>query len=262
MATLTADFSVNFDNFDLNTIPYLTFTRRYPNNEADLDITSHELIRTDGDVLTSVRHKAKTIALDGYILAPSRTAYEQTLDTLKARTSAIERPLVLLQSGQSRRYVATKENIVDEPIEGGKSHVNLTFRCSNPFGESSTQVVNTFNYSGNGGATIAIPHTFTGTATAKPVFVITISALTGGTSKYIGVGNSSTGQQVQVTRTWSAGDVVQFDLFQKTVFVNSAAVDFEGVFPEFAPGRANATYVDNLTTRTVSVRMVYTEQYL
>lgn len=256
---MAADFQLLFDNYDLNTIAYLEFTRRFPNNEADLDITSHELVRRSGSVLTSTRHKDKIIALEGIITAPTRTSYEETMDELKYRTSAIERPLVLIQAGSMRSYVATKENIVEEHIERGNSRVNLAFRCSDPFGKSGDTTEESFVITT---ASSSIAHTFLGTAPLMPIITVTVGSLTGGTAKYIGIGNSSTGQQVQVTRTWTAADVVQFDLANKRVFVNAVETDYDGVFPFFYPNTTTATYADDLTTRSVTVKVQYVRQYL
>ena len=254
-----ADFQVVFDNFDLNTIPYVEFVRRFPNSEAERDLVKHEILRRDGSVLTSARHKDKTIALEGFINAPNRIEYETALDTLKYRTSAIERPLLIEQAGSPRVYIATKENIIEEHIEGGRARVNINFLCTSPFGRKGAQTEATETLTTN---STGLAHIFEGSALARPVFTITINSVTGGTAKYVGIANSSTGQQIQVTRNWQANDVVQFDTDSHKVYVNAAVSAYDGVFPSFTPDAAHAVYVDNLTTRNVTVKLVYTAQYL
>lgn len=254
-----ADFQVLFDNFDLNSIGYVEFVRRFPNVEASYELVTHDLIRRAGAVLTSVKHGQKVITLKGHIIAPTRIAYEEALDELKFRTSSIQRNLVLNQAGTNRVYVATKESITEEHLEAGKSNIELAFRCADPYGrsetlENSSEVVTT--------TPGALAVYFSGTAEVLPVFTITFNSLTGGTTKYVGIGNSTTGQQVQVTRTWTAGDVLRIDTDLKRIYVNGVLSDYSGVFPVFAPYSETSYYYDNLTTRNVTVEVSYAKQYL
>lgn len=254
-----ADFQVLFDNFDLNSISYVEFSRRFPNNEAPRDLLTHDLVRRPGSVLTSIKIGERSIPLEGYINAPSRTAYEQSYDELKFRTSGIEKPLIIIQGGETRKYTATKENLIEEHIEAGKTKLNLSFRCVDPYGKASvltaaTQVVTA--------APDSLSHVFLGTAEVMPIVVYTLGTISTGTNKTIGFGNSRTGQQVQVTRNWTAGDVVSFDCDKKRAYVNGAVSDYSGVFPVFYPGNASAYYTDDLTSRSVTTELSYAKQYL
>lgn len=253
------DFVVIFDNVDLNTIPYVFFSRRNPNSEADLDLVTHDLVRRDGAVLTSIKRKPKRIALEGFIVAPTRTSYEEALDTLKFLTSNPERYLRIIQAGSERKYIATKENIIIEHIEGGNARVNISFVCLHPYGSES--ILTTDEYTATT-TPYGITHVFLGTAYVKPVFTVTLNSLTDGTTKHVGVGNSQTGQQVQVTRSWTAGDTVVFDLENQKVYVNSAISDYNGVFPEFKPTQANSYYYDSLSARNATIGLSYAKQYL
>lgn len=254
-----SDFTVLFDNFDLNSIPYVEFVRRFPNNEADKTLITHELIRRPGSVLTSVKKGSKSIPLEGFITAPSREAYEQAMDILKFRTEGIEKALIIGQAGSNRKYTATKENLIEEHISAGNTRINLAFRCSDPFGKSDILTVATQTVTS---APAGLTHIFEGTAEVRPIFTVTINSLTGGTNKFVGIGNSSTGQQVQVQRTWTAGDIVQFNCDTKKVYVNGAISDYNGVFPVFYPAVASAYYTDNLTSRNSTVEVNYAKQYL
>lgn len=256
---LQNDFTVMFDNFDLNTIPYVFFTKRNPNDEANIKMTSHDLVRADGSVITSVKHESKVIPIDGYIIAPTRTSFEEAFDTLKFKTSGYEKPLEIIQAGDSRKYTATKQNIIMEHIGDGKAAINIAFLCSNPFGKAISLTTDTFTATTT---PYALSHTFLGTAVSRPTIKVTVTTLTGGTSKYVGIGNSYTGQQVQVLRNWTAGDIVVFDLESQKVYVNSVLSDYSGVFPEFTAQSSSAYYYDNLTTRSSAVELSYAKQYL
>lgn len=254
------DFTVLFNNFDLNSIPYVYFVRRYPNTEANISLTTFARTRRDGQVVTSARREPKNIALEGYIIAPSRVSYEEAMDTLKYRTSGIERPLIISQAGIARRYIATKQpNIIEEHIEAGKTRINISFLCSEPYGKDTFLTTDTFTATATPNG---LAHTFLGTAEARPTFTITLDSLTGGTTKHVGIGNGSSGQQVQVTRTWTAGDVAIFNCETQMAYVNGAIVDYSGVFPVFEPQKENAYYYDSLTTRSATVELAYEKNYL
>lgn len=259
MAELVNDFSVVFDNKDLNTIDYVHFTRRQPNNEADIEVTSHQLVRRDGRVITSVRRDDKMIPFEGYIVAPNRVAYEEALDELKYFTSGVERPLVIQQGGESRRYTVTKANLIVDHIEAGKARISLAFVASNPYAQSSN--LTTFTLANSTTSPAQIVHEFGGTANARPTVVITVNSGTDMANKYIGIGNSSTGQQVQVIRDWVAGDVVRFNFDRLDVYVNDVLSDYSGVFAEFQARKSHAYYYDNFTARDVSVEMYYANRY-
>ena len=100
--------------------------------------------------------------------------------------------------------------------------------------------------------------TFLGNAPEQyPVITITLTAVTGGSAASIFVGNNGTGQQLTITRTWSASDVLVIDTFNRTVKVNNVEVDFGGHSPLFAPGAGTLGYVDTFTTRTFTISAVY-----
>ena len=164
-----ADFSVKFNNYDLNLIPNLEFYRRFPNNEAEIALTEYDIIRREGSVITDSKHKSKIITLEGYIQAPTRVAYEQALDELKFRTSGTNKRLIIQQGGSDRVYEATKENIIDKHIEAGKSEISVSFRCSDPLGSSALPQIDSFSTTS---ASFSLPHEFVGTAPTYPIISI------------------------------------------------------------------------------------------
>ena len=254
------DFSYKFNNYDLSILPYFFPTSRLPNAMPDIDVQAIKLVRNSGAIVVSSSFGKKVITVFGYILAPTRQAYEQTLDELKWRLSAKQRPLVLVQAGAERIYTATVSSVAEGFIEGGKTFITMTFDCNDPFGRDG----NLQDYTEPNFTTTpkSIAHTFVGYADIYPQFTVTIVAATGSTAKTVNIGNSTTGQQISVTRTWTAGDVLVVDSDTQKVTVNGVVVDYSGFFPVFAPGTAYAQYSDNFTTRTAGVRVKYPKKYL
>jgi phage-related protein len=255
------DFTLKFDNIDLGTIDYFFPTSRLPNNMPDIDLKAIDLVRNDGAIVVSSRFKKKVIQVFGYILAPNRQAYEAAFDELKWRLSAKQRSLVLVQAGSERIYTATVSQVTESFVEGGKTYITMQFDCNDPYGRDGNK--QSYTEAAFTTAVKAIAHTFLGYADILPKFTVTITAVSGGTSKTVNIGNSVTGQQISVTRTWVAGDVLVVDSDTQKVTVNGVVVDFAGFFPVFSPRTAYAQYSDNFTTsRTASVLVEYPKKYL
>lgn len=259
MAQLTNDFSVTFDNYSLGSIPNLTLVRRFPNSLPRMVIETEDIVRRDGQIVVSRRYQNKAIVIEAIILAPSRQAYEETMDELKYRLSPTERPLRLTQAGNSRYYTATLRSLSEDFIEAGKAQVTIEFQASNPFGRDGTttveQYVNTL-------ASYNFTTTFAGSSRVYPVFRATLTAVTGGTAKTMLFGNSDTGQFVSITRDWVANDTVYINTENGDVSVNGLPEEYTGVLPYFEARSNAAYYTDDFTTRTVTLRLEYVKQYL
>jgi hypothetical protein len=138
----------------------------------------------------------------------------------------------------------------------------IKFVASNPpFGRDSsttTQVNTRFTGASKTNTFVAVG----GNKPVLPVLTITLNSGTGLTSKYIQLTNSTTGKLIKVTRTWVAGDVLVIDCENKTVKVNGSAVDYTGVFPSWNPTDTQLQYDDTLTTRDVTLTMVYKRRWL
>ena len=256
---LESDFSTKFDNYGLENIPHLVLLSRKPNVMPDREIKTVSLIRNHGSIVVGDRFTKKVIPIYAIIMAPSRQAYEETMDELKYRLSNAQRPLSLVQAGKERIYTATLENMAETFVERGNSFITMYFACYDPFGRDAS--VTTYISDVYTTATKTFDHVFGGQAASKPLMTLTFSALTGGTNKSVFVGNGVSGQGITVTRTWSAGDVLRIDMESQDVRVNGTVVDFTGFFATFDPRTAYAQANDNFTTRSAQMRIEYSPRY-
>ena len=131
---------------------------------------------------------------------------------------------------------------------------------------------NTFNSCiGLTSANISFPFTVLGTAPyQQPIITVTFTAI--GSSPVTGtvsIGNNATGQQLNITRLWTAADVLIIDssLSSTTpVTVNGSAVNFVGAFPaffsSFAGTAGTLTYADTFASRTITLAALYYKNYL
>jgi hypothetical protein len=262
---LDNDFTFKFDNFDLGNITWFTPTSRLPNSMPDIDLKTIQLVRNHGAIVVSQRYTKKVIMMFGYIVAPSRQAYEEAMDELKWRLSGKQRPLSIIQAGKERRYTASLSAFGEGFIEGGKTYISLTFECSDPFGRDGTNVVfeePTFTTS-----TLNFSHIFEGYSEVLPTMIVTIEDIEyeddTPIARSIYLGNTNSGQEVKVTRIWEVGDVLSIDSENQKILVNgSPPADFTGFFPSFSPRVARAAYRDDFVGRAVSARIEYQKKYL
>lgn len=253
------DFSIYFDNFDISTVPYYLPTRRYPNVAPDREAQLYPLVRTDGNIITGTRWSQKVIAVEGFIVAPNRVAYEQSLDILKSKLTRSNRPLVMLQAGAERVYMATLDLLQEEHIEQGKGRITLSFKCADPFGYDVSPITFTNTLEN---ATHAFEHNFQGVVSVIPLITITLTDITDGTNKFVKVGNELTGQSITVTRNWTDGDVLVVDGRSKSVTVNSNPQEYSGIFPEYEIGSKEISYEDDFTDRDGTLKVEYVRRYL
>ena len=228
-----------------------------------IDAKPMALSHTSQSRIPYVSYPSKEITISGKVTGSSVADLDSKLDTFRGYLVGKDKNLDIAYAGSTRRYIATPTAVrIDRP--GGLSFANfqVTFLCSQPFGQATSD--NTvLSATGRTSSSYNDSYSFPGSAPEqRPKWTITLTALTGGTDKYIAVGNNATGEQIKITRTWATNDVVEIDSANKTVKVNGTEVDFEGAFPLFGNGSQTLTYLDNLTTRTFNITVVNTPLYL
>lgn len=112
---------------------------------------------------------------------------------------------------------------------------------------------------------------FWSTGPANATWFLDDVSVTPNASATVGIGNDATGQQINVTRVWSPGDILTIDCSLSTntpVLVNGSPVDFTGAFPAFftpnpgGGGSGTVDYYDTFTTRTFNLSASYYAYWL
>lgn len=256
------NFTITFKGFDLTSIPYVNFSRRFPDEMPEKQINTATLARRHGQKVISAFFSKKTILLEGYIDAPDRAAMEAARDTLMYRLLPQESNLDLVQAGLSRTYLVTVQNFAWTHIEGGKALFSIEFLASDPFGKDTSATALSFS---NPRTEANYDHAITigGSFDAEIVLTVIVTSGTGlTTNKVITITNLATGEAISVTNDWTAGDVLVIDVPNRQVTVNNTVIDYSGVFPLFAPGVQLLRYSDTFTTRSVSLSGSYYKRYL
>lgn len=258
------NYSAIFNDIDLTTISGLTVLKTNPYRPTKRNVSVSDLVRSNKSKINSAFYNEKTISVTVEITRNTRALMESSLDSLMALLQPIDKTLVLSQSGGLRKYYCTYEdNIVNEDAEGGSYiELELIFRCSDRFGYDINPSL-LLQFSGYTSNYRSDQLTFGGSALWQvPVITLTFSALTSGTTKTVTIGNGNTGQNLVVTRTWVAGDVISVDAYNRSVTVNNAEVAFTGAIPEFNKGFGYWYFSDTLGSRTVAGRLTCVNRYV
>lgn len=256
-----------FNDVDLTSVPGLTVLRTDPYKPPKRNVSMSNLARTSNSKVNSGFYTERFIAVRIEISRSTRELTEQSLDTLMGILQAKDKALILNQSSTRRKYYATfSDAIIESTTEGGSYlQMDLIFACSDKFGydlgpTTLLSITTPFTSANRSDALI-----FNGSAEWQaPVISITYSAITGGTTKSVVIGNGSTGQQVTITRTWTAGDTITINPLDETapVRVNNTPVDFSGAILLWNKGIGYWYYNDTFTTRSFTGLITVVNRYV
>jgi hypothetical protein len=228
-----------------------------------LTTQDEKLAQADGSVIVKATLEPKVFSCDGYMIEADISALDTLLDEFKQALNKQNQNFDIDYAGSTRRYVATPRNIMISRDKGlNSAGWSVEFFCANPVGaeiSTSALLAATVNTSSSLVSTITV----NGSYVAEPLITVTLTAVTGGTTnKTITISNDTTLRGISITRDWSATDVLEIDCLNKTLYVNDTVVAYSGQFPKWTPGNGAISYLDDFTTRTVSIEATYTKRYL
>lgn len=260
--TAYVNYPAMFNGAELTSISGLTILATNPYLMPKRKLTMANLSQSNNAKVSSAFYNEKNILVRVGITRTTRALLEASLDSLWIILDLIEGELIINQGITRRLYYATLSDSIVSKDGGSYIEMDLIFSCSDRFGYDLASTL-LLQVSGATAAVRTDTVTVSGSAPWQvPVITLTYTAITGGTTKKVTIGNSGTRQEVSIVRTWTAGDVVAIDSFNKTVKVNGAIVDFTGAIPEWAPGTGFLHYSDEFTTRTYSSTTNYVKRYV
>lgn len=256
------NYSAIFDGVNLTTIIGLTVLATDPYMPPTRKLTLTELARSNKSTVSSAFYKERTITVSVGISRSNRGLAEASLDSLMKIIQGVEKDLVLSQSGITRRYIVTLNDVNVKRSGGMYLEMDLIFSCSDMFGYD---VAYTRIVSATGFTSFGRTDTFSVDGSAPwqaPLVQVAYTALSITGNQTARIGNQDTGQQLAITRAWVTGDVLIADSLNQTVKVNGADVAFTGAFPEFATNTTGyLTYNDTFTSRTFNYLAYYYKRY-
>ncbi len=251
--------SVYFNNFDLSTLEGIKVINYNISEMPTRILNAPKLARANKSLLTSAEYANKTVSVTVMIGGEDWTEQQENLDRLKSKIQDADGVLRVQQGDLSVEYIGTL-NGISKDFTGITLGVTLSFFCANPIGRdaigselfASTNIVT---------STLTKSLTVEGSAEASPRFHLVFTDVVGGISKSVTLLNAATGKGIRITRDWVDGDILDINSDTMEVIVNSENLDFEGQFPTFLPGGRTLQYIDDFTTRDVTMTAIYTRQY-
>ncbi len=254
--------TIEFDSYSLQADGvYTTDTDVF--SAPAVNINAEKLAEADGSVIVKTQLDPKVFKCEGYMQAATTAALDTLIDTFKTNLNKVSANFDIDYAGGTRRYIATPRNmIISRPKGLNSAGWSVEFYCASPVGydtTTSTLLASTVVTS----ATSQLSITNDGSYIAQPLITVTLTSGTGlTTSKSISISNDTNLRGITVTRDWTAADVLEIDCLNQTVYVNNVSVEYTGQFPKWSSGAGGIGYLDDFTTRSVSVEATYTKRYL
>lgn len=253
--------NLTFDGVDITSIENLAVTNVINDAMPDINISQGKLVRTDGVKLFNKEYGSRKVVVEGIITGSSRDTYFTARKALIKAVQPLEKKLVL-PLDTPLEYTATSTNTLFSDTGGGFAKFSIEFVCSDPYG---IEIENRVLLNG-ATSTIAVKEfdflELVQSMVETPVFIrLSVISVTGGSSGYIELKNEA-GSSIRITRNWANDDVLTVDTKLQEVRVNGIAVDYTGELWKLQIDESNMTYVDNFTTRNVSLIVTYRNRVL
>lgn len=220
------------------------------------------LAEADGSVVVQQRYKSKTFTIEGILRRDDLPSLEAAMDEFKAAMTVKNQAFDLDYAGGVRRYLSYASNVIlTRKNRGTSATFNVSFLCPDGVGwsvDSTALVAST----GITTATSNIGVTVSGSYKCEPLTRLTFNTVSGGTDKTVTVSNGSTQRGLAIRRNWVSGDVLEIDSLKKLVYVNNLSVTFTGQFPWWETGAGSVAYLDDFTSRDVTMTSSYTRRWL
>jgi hypothetical protein len=224
-------------------------------------IQADPLAERDGALVVKQQYDSKVFTVEGYIRKDSLAELEQMMDTFKGAMARKSQAFDVDYAGGIRRYLASAQNIMLSKSSLTTAGFSVQFLSPDGMGWDldSTPLISSANTS-QSNTTISL--SVGGTYKADPIVTVTVNTLTASGDKTITLTNAATLRSISVTRTWTAGDVLEIDTLKGLVLVNGQAHDFTGQLLSFEPGDGGLGYLDDFSARDVTINANYTRRWL
>lgn len=225
-------------------------------------IQADALAERDGALVTQQQFDSKPFNVSGILKKDTQAELEDLMDVFKEAMARKNQAFDIEHGSGTRRYLASAQNIIVSRRGLTSAAFSVQFLSPDGMGWDldSQDLIESTNLTLSN---VTVPLTVGGSYRADPFIRITVNTVTGGSpSKTVSISNASTLRTLSVTRTWVAGDVLEIDTMKGQLLVNGIATEFRGQLPSFEPGEGALVYLDDFTTRDVTIVSSYTRRWL
>lgn len=225
-------------------------------------IQADALAERDGSLVTQQQFDSKPFNVSGLLVKSTEEELEDLMDVFKQAMARKNQPFDIQHGSGTRRYLASAQNIIIS--KRGLTSAAFSVQFFSPDGMGwdleARDLISTTNVTLSN---VTIPLTVEGSYKADPIIRITVNTVTGGsTNKTISISNAATLRSLSVTGTWTAGTVLEIDTLKGQLLVDGLAREFRGQLPSFDPGEGALVYLDDFTSRDVTILSSYTRRWL
>lgn len=218
--------------------------------------------RADGGGWNGDYFREREVIVSGIMKQTTAALLNTQMDTFKRDLTVSQGFLYIKVNDEVRRIIATLQNTQDMFKKRESYHISFTpfdlnFLALEPMWHGIDYEATTFEDITNLSYPCEIE--VEGSYMAQPVIVLIIDTATSVTA--ISITNSTNGDEIEITRTFAAGEVLTIDCETKSIAVNGVEVDYDGIFPELDIG-TNEFVIDTtgsaiLYTATIQYRKTY-----
>ncbi|WP_100504108.1 phage distal tail protein [Mycobacteroides abscessus] len=253
---------LKYGDFILQNPPYIWVHQTDVYSPPESSVQADTLAQADGALVVQQRYKPKTYSISGVIRRDDTVALEQALDTFKAAMAVKNQAFDVDYAGDVRRYLSYATTVtIAKTGRNTSAGFTVAFICPDGVGWSvdSTSFVDP---TGITSSNFSIAVATAGTYKVEPQITATFNTVTDGTGKTVSISNGTSLRGISVTRDWITGDVLEIDSLKMTVYVNNMPVDFSGQFPKWDVGASELSYLDDFSSRDVTLSASYTRRWL
>ncbi|GAA1073955.1 phage tail domain-containing protein [Tsukamurella spumae] len=253
---------MKFGEYNLQDPPRIWVSETDIYSSPESQVQAETLARADGAVVVDQRLKPKPYSIQGVIRRESIAELELAIDELKLAMATVNQAMDLDYANGVRRFLSyPTAPIITRKARNTSALFNVQFICPDGVGWSLDRSV-LLNPTTIVDSVVTLPLVVEGTYKAEPELTLIVNAIGSGVARTVTISNEATQRGLSVKRNWLPGDVLQTDSLHKTVFVNSVPTEFTGQFPEWKPGAGGLTYLDDFTSRSVTLDGAYTRRWL
>lgn len=261
---VTADLSeVSFAGYPLNSgASFVTQISHEPMPARDRD--TFPLPRGDGGGSLGDYWRGRRIRVSGYLTAATHDELDAAIDSFKQSMATENGSLRVVVNGAVRVFTGTLAN---GPSVFDRQHFHQTFipyqldfDCLVPDGYGRAESYTSLEFTDETSLAFTEEAQHAGTARARAIVRVNFSAANAVTA--VSFKNNTTGETLTVAEAVTAGDLLEIDSEQMTVKLNSAEVDYSGLFPSLKPGVNNFTLTITATSATYTLTIQHRATYL
>lgn len=240
-------YSLDNDEIVLKSLQYESF--------PTIDIRTFENPLTYGRTLTGYYFRDQKIIVKCRIIANSISDLESILTELKASLSEPNQDLIIKEENRNIKYKASLSNttdiIVRDKYYRNRAEINLEF-VAYDFGRD----VNYRSQAYEGITTGTYEFTYENNGASDTYLQFIVQVNSASSLSEIAISNDSTGEEIVITRTFSASDYITIngEPAELSVILNPAtSLDFSGVFPKLKIGHNVFTMTTTSTSHDIDL---------